>query len=311
MEVDLPSYLYVSGGGAVHTVTKRRCIIHSVNSSNETASVRFKGERFQEVVQLSCLIPDAARITYGGREEFVPMAEEAREAYRRLADAKVSPAAAPARSALLDRFREMIDEGSIEVFAPVIRPRYDPPSVQRQARMVEGGPKPGETVYQCRPTRPFNDFVERYVNIRHGEPMRFEFKGRPADFARNDFTMFPEETINALKEAPAVTIPQKPHHHAARKKVLGVLSKALDARKKVTVVNTDIDSTGPLGGVSSRIELFIEIDGALVPVAVNIYADTLIDERVKTKIEDQIAARVVEEDTQALYAEFIDDFVDS
>lgn len=78
--------------------------------------------------------------------------------------------------------------------------------------------------------------------------------------------------------------PSTPRHRKARNKVADKLVKALPAtlKGKVALVDHDPDSKGPLGGVSNRIFAFVEVDGAQVPVVVQVYADERIDAVAET-----------------------------
>lgn len=71
----------------------------------------------------------------------------------------------------------------------------------------------------------------------------------------------------------------------------GVLAE-LDEVKKLEVQH---ESRGPLGGLSSQLAAWIELDGELHPVLVNVYCD----DRVKDKLVADAEAKVAESEERA------------
>lgn len=69
----------------------------------------------------------------------------------------------------------------------------------------------------------------------------------------------------------------------------------------LTVIDHERDNEGPRGGVSNRILAFATVDGAKVPVVVQVYADERIDELT----EEFITRTEAERTRQDRYEEFL------
>lgn len=123
------------------------------------------------------------------------------------------------------------------------------------------------------------------------------------DHTRPLYRRFGGSSINPQKgttmTTPAVSTRR---HERARRRISKVLSAALNVAPKVKVVKVVKDNSGPLGGVSTQIIAFVEIDGHFVPVAINVYSDSNIDASARQLIEEFRR----NEDEQANIKDFLD-----